>query len=639
MNKKNIYLAQPSYMSSNSAPFPAAIGALSAYAWRYEDIKEFFLLKDIIFLREKQSEIINRLDSPFLFGFSSYMWNIEYNKALAEKVKARFPNCVILFGGPQVPEGEELLESCPFIDVLIHSEGEIPFLELLRALRDKTPLDKIKNISFRDGEKLVYTGFERCCSTDFPSPVTSGFFDRLISENPGLRFTPLIESGRGCPNRCAYCSWGNKDTGMRLFPLERVFGDLEWISRHKMEYIGFADSNFGMFKRDEEITEKILELNKKNGYPKKFQVSYAKDSGERVYNITEKLNEAGLCKGVTLSFQTMSPEAQKNIGRSNMDIEYYKFLLRKYADAGISTYSELILGLPGETVESFISGIEQLLEYGQHAQMMIHLCEWLPLSPMGEKEYLEKYKIKYIKIPLNQPHVVLNADDEIPEFSRVVVSSYSMSAEEWKQVTLFGASVLCFHHLGLMQLPALYLFFEKGIKYVDFYSRLLSSLLSKENSVFNRIKKQLDDMLENGAGAVVFDERFGKVSWTFEEYAFLSAVFEKEAFYKEMDAFLSFYISDDAFRRELLSYQAFTVKEINRPYAEFKGNYNWREYFSSLLKNKRAELIKREVNYFVNDEFCCASWSEYAEKVVWYGRRGGKNIYSSEIKERFVDGQ
>ncbi|MBQ7639226.1 MAG: radical SAM protein [Clostridia bacterium] len=639
MTKKNVYLAQPSYMSSNSANFPAGIGALAAYAWSFEDVDKRFLLKDIIFLREKQSEVLERVTEPFLFGFSCYMWNIEYNKALAKKIKEHFPDCVILFGGPQVPDDDSLLRSFSFIDVLIHGEGEIPFLRLLRALRDETPLFDIPGLTFREGEKIVTVPSERCCDISFPSPVTSGFFDRLLRENPGLEFTPLIESGRGCPNHCAYCSWGNRESGMRLFPLERVYGDLEWVSAHKMEYVGFADSNFGMFSRDEKITEKILELNKKTGYPKKFQVSYSKDSGERVFRITEKLNAAGLCKGVTLSFQTMSPEAQKNIGRSNMDIEYYKYLLQKYAEAGIPTYSELILGLPGETTESFIEGIEQLLEYGQHVQMMIHLCEWLPLSPMGDKEYLEKYKIKYIELPLNQPHVDMSAPDEIQEYSHVVVSTYSMDEEQWKQVTLFGMCVLCFHHLGLMQLPALYLYFEKGVRYIDFYSDLLRFLLSKGDSVFNRIKQQLDDMLGKGAGAVIIDGRFGNVSWTFEEYAFLSTVYRKKEFYKEMDGFLSKYIPNDAFRREMLSYQAFIVKEIGLSRSVFTGKYDWKSYFASLLLNRKTELVERQVRYSIYDENCCASWPEYAVKVVWFGRRGGKNLYSSEIKEICTDEQ
>ena len=637
MSKLNVCLAQPSYMNSNSVPFPAAIGALAAYAWSFADINGSFCLKEIIFLREKQSDLLARLEKPAVFGFSCYMWNIEYNKLLAKRVKEAFPACVTVFGGPQVPEGDALLRECPFIDVLIHGEGEIAFLSVLRAVRDGASFAALPNLSYRENGALYTTKAEYFCRVDFPSPITSGFFDRLLKENPGVDFTPLVESGRGCPNHCAYCSWGNKETGMRLFPPERVFGDLEWLCAHKMEYVGFADSNFGMFPRDEKITDKILELHEKTGYPKKFQVSYAKDSGERVYRITEKLNAAGLCKGVTLSFQTMSEAAQKNIGRSNIDIEYYKFLLQKYAEAGIVTYSELILGLPGETEESFIGGIEQLLEYGQHVQMMIHMCEWLPLAPMGEQAYVDKYHVKYITIPLNKPHSNLDEADEAPEFSRIVTSTYSMDEQTWAKVTLFGMCVLCFHHLGLMQLPALYLYFEKGVKYVDFYEDLLAFLLQKENGVFNRIRRQLEAMLSSGARAVISDDRFGKVSWTFEEYAFLSTVYEKDAFYREMEGFLSRYIPDPAFRAEMLRFQSFIVKTVGAPSAEFSGGYDWKTYFLSLRRNRALPLQRRPVRYAVADDLACPDWPSYAQNVVWYGRRGGKNLYTAEIKEMPAD--
>jgi hypothetical protein len=155
--------------------------------------------------------------------------------------------------------------------------------------------------------------------------------------------------------------------------------------------------------------------------------------------------------------------------------------------------------------------------------------------------------------------------------------------------------------------------------------------------VFNRIGAQLERLLSGAAGAVVVDSRFGEVSWTFEEYAFLDTVYEKEAFYREMDGFLSAYIPDAAFRREMLAYQAFTVKEVGRPYTEFTGGYDWLPYFRSLQRNRKAALQKRPVRYAVTDAAVCATWPEYARKVVWYGRRGGKNLYSSEIGERPAD--
>ena len=353
MPKKNIYLVQPSFMNESTVQFPYAIGALASYAWTFGDVRDAYDLKGILFLREDPDGIVDSLESPYLMGFSCYIWNYEYNKALAQKVKARFPECRILFGGPQIPENASPLRDLPFVDLLIHNEGEIPFRALLQALSTDADLHTVNNISFRDGGDVVTTPFVVECEFNFPSPITSGFFDRLLREHPDIEFLPLVETNRGCPNHCAYCSWANNRARVRLVPLERVFRDLTWISEHHMEFVSSSDANFGMFPRDEQIADKIVELYMKNGYPKKFQVSYTKDSDERVFRITEKLSRVGICKGVTLSFQTMSEEAQKNIGRSNMDIDFYKRLSERYDKAKIPTYTELIIGLPGETFESF----------------------------------------------------------------------------------------------------------------------------------------------------------------------------------------------------------------------------------------------------------------------------------------------
>ncbi|MBR5619611.1 MAG: radical SAM protein, partial [Clostridia bacterium] len=473
MRKKNIYLVQPSFTNDSTVHFPYAIGTLASYAWTFEDVRDAYDLKGILFLREDPDTIVDSLQSPFLIGFSCYIWNYEYNKTLARKVKERFPECCILFGGPQIPEDASPLAENPFVDVLIHNEGEIPFRTLLQSLSSHGDLHQVNNISFRDGDAVVTTPFVVECEFNFPSPITSGFFDRLLREHPDLEFQPMIETNRGCPNHCAYCSWANNKARVRLVPLERVYSDLTWISEHKMEFASSSDANFGMFPRDEQIADKIVELYKKNGYPKKFQVSYTKDSDERVFRITEKLSRVGICKGVTLSFQTMSEEAQKNIGRSNMDISFYKRLSERYDEANIPTYTELIIGLPGETFESFRDGVEELLESGRHHALLVHLCELLPLAEMHRKSYMEKYKIEYAKIPLNQPHAPRQGPQDVAEYSKVVISTYSMPREMWKRTVLFATCVSCCHHLGLLQMVALYLYNEKGVLYSDFYLALL----------------------------------------------------------------------------------------------------------------------------------------------------------------------
>ena len=60
--------------------------------------------------------------------------------------------------------------------------------------------------------------------------------------------------------------------------MEKVFAELEWMSKNKMEFVYCVDANFGMFERDEAIANKLVELKNTTGYPNRLQVSYAKNA-------------------------------------------------------------------------------------------------------------------------------------------------------------------------------------------------------------------------------------------------------------------------------------------------------------------------------------------------------------------------
>ena len=181
---------------------------------------------------------------------------------------------------------------------------------------------------------------------------------------------------------------------------------------------------------------------------------------------------------------------------------------------------------------------------------------------------------------------------------------------------------------------ALYLYFEKGVRYVDFYRALLHQLLSDENSVFSEISRRLDDLINRNKAAVVFDDRFGNLAWPFEEYAFLDTMTRLPAFYQEITPFLQTFFPNRALLQELLTYQAFLVKSICVSHREFHGNYQWNSYFQSIFSNSYVSLKKAPVHYTIDTTEVLKSWPEYAKHIVWFGRRGGRSLYSTEIMER-----
>ena len=635
--KKKLYFFQVNYSYGRSAHIPYTAGQLAAYAFDDKDVSDNFELKKIFFLREKIDKVLSEIDNPSVVAFSTYMWNFNYNKTVAALIKEKYPECVVVFGGHHVSPGGKLLEECGYIDYLLHGEGEVIFRRLLRAVIGLDRAEDIPGISMRTDKGIINNPEVISDERNYPSPYLNGYFDEILKENPDKDFMALIETSRGCPNSCAYCDWSNMKSKIRKFPMERICGEIEWVMKNKVYGLGAADSNFGMFDRDEEITDKIIEAKKISGYPIGFQTSYAKNSSETVFRIGMKLEKSGMNKGITLSFQSMSKEVLKNIGRHNISIDYYSELMRLYNEAGIATYTELILGLPGETYESLVNGIDELLSLGQHNSIYIHNCEWLPCSIMGQKDYVEKYKIKTSHIPLNQPHREPDEWDNIPEWSRVVTSTYSMSENDWKKMNLFSFVVQAYHHMGLLQLFALYLYNERICSYKDFYMGLIEHILSNPETVagktFNKICGFLDDVLAEQGTLSCCDNRFGNVQWPFEEYAYLCTVYELEKFYDEITIFLKSFKIDEEIFAELLEFQKNIIKLPHHSEFTIHAGYDFFEYFNNLLDGKRSTLVKKDILVDINAR-PFENWEMYAKKVVWYGRKDSNCTYIRQTQPK-----
>lgn len=299
---KNVYLVQAGELFSDgemkSAYFPYAVGALAAYAWNDEFIRKEYALNRFIFYREDISSVVRSMNNPFLVGFSNYIWNFAYNKALAGEIKKAYPDCVIVFGGHQVPPGAALLEECGFIDFLIHGEGEVSFRKLLLELAVNHDFSGIPNLSYRAlGSVYVSNPLAYNKTIEFPSPYLSGIFDSLLADND-IKFIAILETTRGCPYKCAYCSCraNENEFALKTVPTQRIYGDILWFARNRIEYCLCADSNFGIFERDEQIVDHIIDTKKKTGYPVIFSSAYAKEKDLSILGSFQNCPKPGCSK-------------------------------------------------------------------------------------------------------------------------------------------------------------------------------------------------------------------------------------------------------------------------------------------------------------------------------------------------------
>lgn len=630
--KKNLYMVQVNASFEGSVYLPYAVGALLAYAVSDKTVTENYNIKDIIYIRKNIDEVIKEIDNPAVMAFSNYIWNFEYNKALAAKVKELYPDCRIVFGGHNVPSGTALLDELPYVDYLIFGEGEEPFCKLLLALCGKLDIQSVPNLAYRTDGGTACTQTAVFTDINYPSPYEMGIFDSIVEASP-FGVSAILETNRGCPYHCAFCDWGMLHSKIRQFPMQRVLHDIQWMADHKIEYCYCADSNFGIFPRDDEIIDFVISKHSECGYPQKFRVNYLKNSDEKVFEINRKLYTNGMSKGVTLSFQSMSPVTLEIIGRKNIAMNRFRELLVKYQKAGMAAYSELIMGLPGETYESFCDGIERLLEAGQHSSIFIYNCELLINSKLGNPLFRDKYQLHTAHIPFNQDHFAPVKSD-VQEYSNIIVSTSTMPRAKWVMTASASVFIQALHCLGLLQCISVYLYYEYGVPYIRFYDEFVKFILAgggKLAAVCTNAKNHIDSYSKGECNWLFFNEKYGNISWPVEEGVFLDFVTDSDNFYEKVREFLTEYIDDPDLIDELVRYQHFILKKPTDNDKPAKFSYDFFTYFSSAYVGEREPLKKQNVIYAKNSEGY-AGLKDYAKRVVWFGRRNDKMI-TTDLKE------
>ncbi len=633
---KNIYFVQINDVYAGDREkiyIPYAVGCIEAYCLQNTLIASEYSFQKILYRRQDIDTVVRSMQEPFMVLFSCSVWNTEFNLALAAAVKKAFPACYITFGGHQVSSREDYLQEHPCIDFLVHRGGEEPTAQLLAGLALQSELSQIPNISFRSADGKIYTTPSvPQTGTDYPSPYLTGVFEEILQDD--VDFSILLETNRGCPNNCAYCDWGTLHSAVRLFPMERVLREIDWIVEHKIEYVYCADANFCLFSRDAQIVDYIISCNQKYGYPKFFHVNFTKNRQEFVFDVSTRMIRSGLSKAQTIAFQSMHPQALSHVGRKNLTADHFRRLLKQFAHSGIATYSELILGLPGETYDSFCAGICALLEYGQHFSVNVYPCELLPNSEMGRPEYRKRYRINSTRVPFRLMHSTReDCASTVTEYAEYVTSTYSMRREEWASSLLFATYIQGLHNLGLLRAAAIYLRHACGISYQRFYQSLMDYSASHPTLLLGRLYRRIRALCdgvsrgENEFVATVPDTE--NILWGFDEMLYLYAYMELDTFFEEIRNWLVEKMSADETLEQLLLYQSRIIKRAGCSEIRIQTAYDFYAYFRQIYLDDPVPLQRAQTTIVVRDTHPVDSFAQYAREIVWYGRNRRETDYTS----------
>ena len=619
--------SQYNYQYGDRIHLPYSIACLVTYLKNNQKIKENFKFEKTFVFRENIKDDINRCKNSDVLLCSCYVWNWELTIHLAEQVKKINPNCLIILGGPHVPENSAgFFDKYPFVDMLVHGEGEKISEEIFTEYLNNKDFSNVKGISTKEFQTMFA---ERINDLDIlPSPYLTNTIWELVENVEGIRWICSWETHRGCPYLCTFCDWGSATfTKMRRFSEETLMKELDWFAENKMTYIDCCDANFGIFfVRDLRIAKKLNELATTKGFPQTFQQSWAKNSSEKIIPIAKELQEGGLLTAVTLSVQSLDENTLTIIKRANMKFDRFSNLSNQFREEGLPTYSEVIRGLPGETLESFKEGLEQLVGESKIDTIYIFHCIVLPNAPMNIPEYREKYKLKTIRSPIYLGHSSIN-NRTIEEYENVVTSTSTATQEDIKQMYLYSWITLSMHSFGILEYVSRYYNKVHGMSYMKFYEEVLE-FCKTENSIFSEEYEKVVKHSEigyKGEGWNHYDPKLGDINWPIEEATWLRLASQKSRTLDGINLFLEYletklgYATPKEILRDLAKFQLFLIstKENQNVTKSETFEYDWKEFFAS-----SSQLRKIEKNYNYKNQIVEKDDFEWNKKAIWYGRRG-----------------
>ena len=336
---------------------------------------------------------------PAVLLCSDYVFTLEDNLRVARQALELNPELLVVHGGPSAPkrepEAERFLEDhADVAHVLVRGEGERTLCELLEAVAPAVPgLDHdavalVAGLTFRtpSGRFVRTADRERVAELDeLPSPYLSGEFDHVPPDE--WVEPPHFETTRGCPYGCTFCDWGSATSSrIRKFSTERVAAEIGWAVDHGLTGVYLCDANFGILPRDVDIAREIAATRERTGAPDFVLFSPAKNTVRHLTAILDVLAAADISTSMSISLQTTDPTTLDVVGRRNISTSGYQELAADLRRRGHALAGDLILGLPGQTYDSFRADLQFMCDH--EIMPRTFLLRVLPNSPMTDPDYL-----------------------------------------------------------------------------------------------------------------------------------------------------------------------------------------------------------------------------------------------------------
>lgn len=586
---KKVYLVNIS--GSYQIVMPYSCGLLHAYCTTEPKILDNYSFQDYIFHAPAGVEkLAHGIQNPDVLGLSLLSWNVNRSLKLARIIKEKFPKCLVIVGGPEVPDKPEpFLKQHPYVDIAVHKEGEEAFRKIL--LENLQPLQNFENIGaisyIKNGVFKAIPRIEKFLNpVNTPSPYLLGLFEHCIDyvDSIGMPRLNIWETNRGCPFSCTFCDWGSfVNQKVRPVHEERLLAEIEYIGE-KFDEIHIADANFGILSRDLMLAKQLRKVMLEKQRLKSIHVTYTKNLNSHAIEVAELLETLKPSRaGFTFGIQSFDENVLVNIKRQNIPNKNIEQLKKRLEDKGIPVNFEMILGLPGETEESFLSGINRALNIGL-TDLRVYQVGLFPNSEMSDTKTIDEFQIETTDIA-----IVDGGFPDEHEYVKTVVCTKDISREKMVQLKKTVEVIDLIHYGRWTYYLSQYFIRNTGQRIVDFYTDLYSFFMNKKESIIYKVVSgEIIDQWNGGSWNSFkgprspFNIKWGHNFFRKGTFFWLCISEQRDLFYSEMLEFLKQYQFSSEEIEDLIKFQNEIIIEYEYDPRVGKVKifkYDWFEYF------------------------------------------------------------
>ncbi|MBF0182027.1 MAG: B12-binding domain-containing radical SAM protein [Magnetococcales bacterium] len=314
----------------------------------------------------EEESLANRLAGRDVVGFSTLCSTFHRSLRLAERVKALHPGGIVVMGGPQASAvAAPLVQRRACVDLVLRGEAEAGW----SAFLDGLPWWEIPGVTCRRDGGIVETPTAPLLMDLDHLPMPA--FDLY----PPTGMTVPLETGRGCPFACAYCSTNRYfSRRYRVKSPRRILAEMDRLHElHGVRAFDLIDDSFTANRRGIGAFRDTMA-----GHHRAYFWNISARPDQVDAELAKSLRAAG-CRGIFLGVETGSERMQKLV-RKHLRLDRAVRNITAVRQAGLSTTVSFIIGFPGETREDLIATLRLFCQLAAMREVVLQLHLLSPLA-------------------------------------------------------------------------------------------------------------------------------------------------------------------------------------------------------------------------------------------------------------------